>query len=46
METLNTYIDHQGNIVCKEHRDASMMNRNNECDECLDDAHVLEILAR
>ena len=32
--------------VCPIHCDASVMNRNGECDECLDDAHELEILSR
>jgi hypothetical protein len=38
--------DTQGNIVCAIHRDATVMNKHNECDECLDDAHEAEILAR
>jgi hypothetical protein len=37
--TLKDYIDRQGNIVCTLHMDASVMNRDNECTECLDDAH-------
>jgi hypothetical protein len=32
--------------VCAIHCDASVMNQHGECDECLDDAHELEILGR
>jgi hypothetical protein len=32
--------------ICPLHCDASVMNRSGECDECLDDAHELEILSR
>jgi hypothetical protein len=32
--------------VCRIHCDASVMNSDGECDECLDDAHELEILGR
>lgn len=32
--------------VCPIHWDASRMNKHDECDECLDDAHELEILRR
>jgi hypothetical protein len=46
METLNTYIDSHGNIVCASHMDASRMNKHDQCDECLDDAHEAEIIAR
>jgi hypothetical protein len=46
MTTTNTYIDNHGNIVCSIHMDASVMNSHDECDECLDDAHELEILSR
>ena len=41
---MTTYIDKQGNIVCSLHMDASVMNKHDECDECLDDAHEAEIL--
>lgn len=46
MKTPETYIDRHGNIVCALHMDASVMNKNNLCDECLDDAQEAEILAR
>jgi hypothetical protein len=46
METLNTYIDKHGNIVCTLHMDASVMNKHDQCDECLDDACEAEIIAR
>jgi hypothetical protein len=46
MKTINTYIDSQGNTVCSIHMDASVMNRHDQCDECLDDAHEAEILSR
>ena len=32
--------------VCRIHCDASVMNSDGECDECLDDAHELEIMQR
>lgn len=32
--------------LCLIHWDASRMNKFDECDECLDDAHELEILGR
>ena len=32
--------------ICPICWDASRMNKNGECDECLDDAHALEILRR
>jgi hypothetical protein len=32
--------------VCPIHWDASRMNKHDQCDECLDDAHELEILGR
>ena len=32
--------------VCEIHFDASRMNARGECDECLDDKHETEILAR
>jgi len=32
--------------ICPIHWDASRMNGSGECDECLDDAHELEILRR
>jgi hypothetical protein len=44
--TMNTYIDDEGNIVCSIHMDASVMNKHDQCDECLDHAHEAEILAR
>jgi hypothetical protein len=44
--TQKLTTDTQGNIVCAIHRDATVMNKHNECDECLDDAHEAEILAR
>ena len=43
---MSTYTDSHGNIVCSIHMDASVMNRHDECDECLDDAHEAEILSR
>jgi hypothetical protein len=46
MKTINTYIDSQGNTVCSIHMDASVMNRHDQWDECLDDAHEAEILSR
>jgi hypothetical protein len=33
------YADAQGNEVCPIHRDASVMNGDGTCAECLDDAH-------
>lgn len=44
--TMNTYKNEQGDIVCSIHMDLSVMNAHDECDECLDDAHEAEILAR
>ena len=41
-----TYTNHQGNIVCADHCDASRMNADGTCDECLDDAHEAELLSR
>ena len=41
---METYIDNQGNIVCSIHMDASVMNKHDQCDECLDDAHEAQIL--
>lgn len=32
--------------ICPIHWDASRMNGNGECDECLDDAHEAEIMRR
>ena len=32
--------------ICLIHWDASRMNGSGECDECLDDAHEVEILRR
>jgi hypothetical protein len=32
--------------VCRIHCDASVMNSDGECNECLDDAHELEIMQR
>lgn len=32
--------------VCAIHCDASRMNKNGKCDECLDDAHEMEIIAK
>jgi hypothetical protein len=46
VQRMNTYTDKQGNIVCSIHMDASVMNKHDECNECLDDAHEAEILAR
>ena len=43
---MNTYINDQGDIVCSIHMDESVMNAHDQCDECLDDAHEAEILAR
>jgi len=43
---METYINERGDIVCSIHMDLSVMNANNECDECLDDAHEAEILKR
>lgn len=43
---MMTTTDAQGNIVCIIHRDASVMTRDNECSECLDDAHEQSIIAR
>lgn len=44
--TMTTTTDIQGNIVCVIHRDATVMTRDNECSECLDDAHEQSIIAR
>ena len=41
---MNTYTDSDGNIVCSIHMDASVMNKHDECNECLDDAPEAEIL--
>jgi hypothetical protein len=46
MKVAETYTDKFGNIVCSDHMDASVMNKNNECTECLDDIQQCEILAR
>jgi len=46
MKTVDTYIDNHGNIVCSIHMDSSVMNRHDQCDECLDDAVEAEILSR
>jgi hypothetical protein len=32
--------------ICPIHWDASRMNKHDECDECLDDAHEAEIMCR
>ena len=32
--------------ICPIHWDASRMNKHDECDECLDDAHEAEIMRR
>jgi hypothetical protein len=32
--------------VCEIHCDESRMNKDGQCDECLDDAHEMEIIAR
>jgi hypothetical protein len=44
--TMNLTTDSQGNIVCADHLDASVMNKHDQCETCLDDAHEAEILAR
>lgn len=44
VQRMNTYTDSDGNIVCSLHIDASVMNKHDECNECLDDAHEAEIL--
>lgn len=46
MKLPDTYTDEMGNIVCSLHCDASVMNADDQCDECLDDQHEREILAR
>lgn len=46
MTKTNLTTDPQGNVVCAIHRDASVMNQFDECDECLDDAHELSIVKR
>lgn len=33
-------------IICSIHMDESVMNKDDVCEECLDDAHEAEILAR
>jgi hypothetical protein len=43
---MKTYTDHQGNIVCSIHLDASVMNKHDQCNECLDDYHEAEMIAR
>ena len=43
---MKTYTDHQGNIVCLIHMDASVMNKHDQCNECLDDSRETEIGAR
>ncbi len=43
---MKTYTDDQGNIVCLIHMDASVMNKHDQCNECLDDAYEKQILAR
>ena len=45
---MNDKLTHdiQGNIVCAIHRDASVMNRDNECSTCLDDAHERRLNVR
>jgi hypothetical protein len=41
-------MNYDGDLVpiCPIHWDASRMNREGECNECLDDAHELEIMRR
>jgi hypothetical protein len=46
VQRMSTFTDIYGNIVCSIHMDASVMNRQDECNECLDDAHEAEILSR
>lgn len=46
MTNTNLTTDPQGNVVCAIHLDATVMNRFDECDECLDDAHEASILSR
>jgi hypothetical protein len=46
MKEVGTYLDYQGNVVCSVHMDASVMNRNDECCECLDDIQQAQILSR
>lgn len=45
-ETPPFTVDAAGNIVCRIHRDASVMDANDVCGECQDDAHEQEIWGR
>jgi len=46
MQLPDTYITTDGIIVCSVHCDESVMNKHDQCDECLDDAHERELMAR
>jgi hypothetical protein len=46
MKLPETYTTDAGIIVCSLHCDESVMNSDDQCDECLDDAHEREIMAR
>jgi hypothetical protein len=48
MRLVSHIVGNDGELfpICPIHFDASVMNSDGECDECLDDAHELEILGR
>lgn len=48
MRLVSHIVGQSGELfpICPICFDASRMNSDGECDECLDDAHELEILAR
>lgn len=48
MTVISYFVGEGGDLIpfCPIHWDASRMNKHDQCGECLDDAHEMEILRR